>query len=232
MREIPILAIIVPCYNEEDVLPCTFNLIKEELEKLILENKIHKNSFILFVNDGSEDNTKAIIENFSLNYKCVKNISLEKNSGHQNALMAGMEYTCKICDISVTMDCDGQDDPKVIRDMILEFEKGNEIVYGVRKDRKIDSFFKKTTAILYYKFLKILGRKTVENHADFRLCSKAVLQEITLFPKDNLYLRGIFPTLGYKSSVVYYKRKKRIAGKSHYSLYKMIKLAISGIKFR
>lgn len=226
---IPKLIIIVPCYNEEKVLPITSEIFLKELELLINKNKISKDSQIMFVNDGSYDNTWQIIQNLSNTNNHYIGISQSKNRGHQSSILAGLMESKDICDITITIDCDGQDDIKAIEQMIDCYKNGAEVVYGVRKSRDSDSFFKKNSAQLFYKMMKKLGADIIYNHADYRLISSKVLKEFENFKEVNLFLRGIIPLIGFKSECIYYERKERIAGKSHYPLKKMIALAIDGI---
>ena len=224
-----ILYIVVPCYNEEEVLSETIKLLTKKVDKLIKDNKINKNSKLLFVNDGSKDNTWKIIKDNSKTNKLVTGISLSRNRGHQNALLAGLLTAKNHADIIISMDADLQDDINAIDEMLKKYQEGNEIVYGVRKSRKKDSLFKKTTALLFYKLMKFLGVECIYNHADYRLTSKKVLNALEEYDETNLFLRGIIPTIGYKSDIVYYDRGERYAGKTKYPLKKMISFAIEGI---
>ena len=224
-----ILYIVVPCYNEEEVLSETIKLLTKKVDKLIKDNKINKNSKILFVNDGSKDNTWKIIKDNSKTNKLVTGISLSRNRGHQNALLAGLLTAKNHADIIISMDADLQDDINAIDEMLEKYQEGNEIVYGVRKSRKKDSLFKKTTALLFYKLMKFLGVECIYNHADYRLTSKKVLNALEEYDETNLFLRGIIPTIGYKSDIVYYDRGERYAGKTKYPLKKMISFAVEGI---
>ncbi len=225
----PILYIVIPCYNEKDVLPITSEMFLEKLKSLIEKNKVSDQSRILFVNDGSKDNTWEIIENLSKQNGYFKGISLSRNRGHQNALLAGLMEAKAYADITISIDCDGQDDINAMDLMVDEYLKGAEVVYGVRKDRSSDSFFKRTTAQGFYKLLKSLGVETVYNHADYRLLSSKVLNEFEGFKEVNLFLRGLIPLVGFKSTSVYYARHERLAGESHYPLRKMLSLAFNGI---
>lgn len=224
-----ILYIVVPCYNEEEVLSETIKLLTKKVDKLIKDNKINKNSKILFVNDGSKDNTWKIIKDNSKTNKLVTGISLSRNRGHQNALLAGLLTAKNHADIIISMDADLQDDINAIDEMLKKYQEGNEIVYGVRKSRKKDSLFKKTTALLFYKLMKFLGVECIYNHADYRLTSRKVLNALEEYDETNLFLRGIIPTIGYKSDIVYYDRGERYAGKTKYPLKKMISFAVEGI---
>ncbi len=225
----PTLYIVIPCYNEKEVLPLTSTMFLEKLETLIKKEKISPKSRILFVNDGSRDNTWEIISDLSKNNKYFKGISLSRNRGHQNALFAGLMEAKLHADITVSIDCDGQDDINAIDKMVDAYLDGSEVVYGVRADRKSDSFFKRTTAQGFYKVMNLLGSETVYNHADYRLLSTKVLNELEGFKEVNLFLRGMIPLVGFKSTCVYYERKARQAGESHYPLRKMISLAFDGI---
>lgn len=225
----PILYIVIPCYNEEQVLPITAPLFLGKLDELISCGKIAENSRVLFVNDGSSDSTWEIISDMAASNTQAAGISLSRNSGHQNALLAGLEEAADKCDVTISIDCDGQDDLDAMNKMIDEYLAGSEIVYGVRASRKSDSLFKRTSAHAFYKFMKFLGVETVYNHADYRLVSSKVLKEFSSFKEVNLYLRGMFPLVGFKSTAVYYDRNERIAGKSKYPLRRMISLALDGI---
>ncbi len=224
-----ILYIIVPCYNEEEVLKYSSKMLKNKLECLIKNNKISKNSKILFVDDGSTDNTWNIIYNLYKKDKHFAGIRLSKNEGHQNALMAGLEFAQQKASTTISIDADLQDDINAIDEMIEKFNQGFNIVYGVRSNRKTDSIFKRKSAEIFYKFMNFLGAKTVFNHADFRLMDKKSLNALSKFKEKNLFLRGIIPQLGFKTCNVYYKREKRKAGISKYPLSKMIHFALSGI---
>ena len=224
-----ILYFVIPCFNEEENILETTERLKIKLDSLIESKTISSRSKILFVNDGSCDNTWNIIKDLSENDKTVTGISLAKNAGHQNALVAGLLTAKKYADVVISMDADLQDDINAVDEMLEKFYDGCDIVYGVRSNRKKDSFFKKCTAQLFYKFLKFMGVDIVYNHADFRLTSKSALDRFGDFKEVNLFLRGIFPLIGAKTDVVYYKREKRFAGKSKYPLRKMINFALDGI---
>lgn len=226
---LPVLYIVIPCYNEEEVLPMTSGLFLGELEELIEKDKISPDSKILFVNDGSRDGTWKLINELSRKNSHFCGISLSRNRGHQNALLAGLMEAKDLCDITVSVDCDGQDDFTAIEKMVDEYKKGSEIVYGVRNSRKSDTFFKRFTAESFYKLLSSTGAEVIYNHADYRLVSSRVLNELSEFHEVNLYLRGLMPLIGFKSSTVSYERHERIAGKSHYPLHKMAALAVDGI---
>lgn len=225
----PILYVIIPCYNEEKVLPITAPLFLEQLMLMQSKDLISSESKIMFVNDGSKDSTWDIIKELAAENKSYIGIAQSRNRGHQNAVLAGLMEAKDRCDITISIDCDGQDDISVMTQMVEEYLSGSEVVYGVRNSRKTDTIFKKTTAEGFYKFLNAMGAEVVFNHADYRLVSARVLQEFANFKEVNLFLRGMFPLVGFKSSAVYYERKERFAGESHYPLRKMIALAIDGI---
>lgn len=229
MKQIPILYIITPCYNEAQVLPKTAPRFLEKLMQLIHENKIAKTSRILFVNDGSKDETWKIIAELSESDEHFQGISQSRNRGHQNAVWAGLMESRSRADITISIDCDGQQDINAIDKMIFEYENGNEIVYGVRTSRKTDSFFKSLTARAFYTFINLMGAEVIRNHADFRLISSTVLNELSKFKEVNLFLRGIVPLVGFKSTKVYFEVFERVAGESHYPLSKMLGLACDGI---
>ena len=224
-----ILYIVVPCYNEEEVLKETTKQLGVKLEKLIQKGKVSDKSRILYVNDGSKDKTWELIEEYSRIHQLVTGICLSRNRGHQNALVAGLMTAKKYADVVISMDADLQDDINAIDEMLEKYEDGCDIVYGVRSSRKKDTFFKKHTAQLFYKFMDKMGVEIVYNHADYRLTSKKVLDNFEDYKEVNLFLRGIFPLIGYKSDIVYYERKERFAGKSKYPLKKMLNFAWDGI---
>lgn len=224
-----ILYIVVPCYNEEEVLPITSKKIKEKVDGLIKTNKISKESKVVFVNDGSKDKTWELIKELANKETIFTGISLSRNRGHQNALLAGLMCAKKNADIIISMDADLQDDINAIDEMIEKYNKGAEIVYGVRNSRKKDTWFKRFTAESFYKFMKFMGVDIVFNHADYRLTSKMVLEELEKYGEVNLFLRGIFPLIGFKTDIVYYKRNERFAGESKYPLKKMLSFAFDGI---
>lgn len=228
-RMTPILYLVIPCYNEEQVLPLTSGKFKAKLEELIEAGKISDDSRVMFVNDGSKDTTWDILTSLCEEDKKYAAISLAHNRGHQNALIAGLMEAKKYADITISMDCDGQDDINAITQMVDEYAKGNEIVFGVRNDRSTDSWFKRTTAQSYYKFLRGMGVDIIPDHADYRLMSSRVLNALEGYGEVNLFLRGIIPQLGFKQSVVYYSRAEREAGTTHYPLSKMMSLAIDGV---
>lgn len=225
----PKLFIVIPVYNEQEVLPKTAPIFLEKLLSLIENGEISPLSRIMFVDDGSKDSSWEIIENLAKEDSHYIGISLSRNRGHQNALLCGLMEAKDMCDITVSIDCDGQDDINAIDKMIKEYKNGNEIVYGVRYSRKTDTFFKRNSAQFFYKLLKFFGAEVVYNHADYRLMSAKALNEYSKFKEVNLYLRGTVPLVGFKSTTVSYERKERLAGKSHYPLYKMLKLAFDGI---
>lgn len=224
-----ILYVVVPCYNEEEVLQETTKELKAKLEKLIKDKVISEKSKVMYVNDGSKDKTWELIKTIKNKEKLFTGISLSRNRGHQNALLAGLMTAKEYADIIISMDADLQDDINAIDEMIKKYYEGNEIVYGVRSARKKDTFFKRFTAESFYKIMNKLGVEVVFNHADYRLTSKKVLNDLENFEEVNLFLRGIFPLIGYKSDVVYYERNERFAGESKYPLKKMINFAVDGI---
>lgn len=224
-----VLYIVIPCYNEEKVLPITSGIFLEKMQKLIQDEKIDEKSRIMFVNDGSKDRTWEIILELAKKDEHFIGISQSRNRGHQNAVLAGLMEAKDCCDITISIDCDGQDDINAMDQMVEEYYDGCEIVYGVRSNREKDTFFKRCTAQGFYKFLNAMGAEVVYNHADYRLVSSRVLQEFANYKEVNLFLRGMFPLVGFKSTSVYYERHERIAGESHYPLRKMLALAFDGI---
>lgn len=223
------LVIVVPCYKEEAVLGETTQRLTDVIESLIAKGMIASNSFILYVNDGSTDETWSLISAFHASNKFVCGLNLAGNVGHQNALMAGLAVAKELCDAAISIDADLQDDVRVIEEMVVKFAQGFDIVYGVRKDRKMDTFFKRSTALGFYKFMKAMGIKSVYNHADYRLMSKRALEQLCKFRERNLFLRGIVPLVGYNTASVYYDRAERFAGESKYPFGKMLNFAIDGI---
>lgn len=223
------LYIISPCYNEEDVLPITSKDFLKLLLDMIKNGDISDDSRIMYVNDGSKDRTWDIICNLAKEDYHFMGISQSRNRGHQNAVWAGLMEAKKMCDITVSIDCDGQDDIEAIREMVRAYKEGYEVVWGVRNDRATDTFFKRITAQGFYKMMNLLGVETIYNHADFRLLSSKVVKELEKYDEVNLFLRGLIPLVGFKSTSVYYKRNARLAGESHYPLKKMIALAIEGV---
>lgn len=226
---LPVLYIVIPCYNEETVLPITSKLFLNKLEEMITKQMIDEKSRILFVNDGSKDNTWKIICDLAKQNEKYIGISQSRNRGHQNAVLAGLMDIKDICDITISIDCDGQDDLNAMNQMVEEYQKGFEVVYGIRYKRDTDTFFKRFSAEAFYKLLNWMGAEVVFNHADYRLISNKVLKELANYKEVNIFLRGMIPLIGFQSSGVYYERKERIAGKSHYPLKKMLALAFDGI---
>jgi len=229
MLEAPKLCITLPCYNEEAVLEKTNDILVLIVKDMIALDIVHEDSKICYVDDGSIDSTWEIIKKISEKHNIVKGIKLSTNFGHQNAIFAGMIRNKNHFDCIITMDVDLQDDVNVIREMVLKFKEGYDIVYGVRSSRHNDSFFKKVTADAFYKLMLMMKVKGVYNHADFRLASQRVLNQLEYFKEVNLYLRGIFPLIGFKSTFVYYERKKRLAGETKYPLKKMLSFAWNGV---
>ena len=227
--ENPVLYIVIPCYNEQEVLPITAPMFLNKLHELAGKKLVSENSRIMFVNDGSSDGTWDIIRALAASDEHYIGISQSRNRGHQNAVLAGLMEAKDRCDISISIDCDGQDDINAMDDMVRAYLDGCDIVYGVRNDRETDSFFKRTTAQGFYRFLSAMGAEIVYNHADYRLISARALHELAKFKEVNLFLRGMVPLVGFKSTSVEYKRAERIAGKSKYPLRKMLALAGDGI---
>ena len=226
--KLPTLAIIVPCYNEEEVLPETMARLTEKLAECITAGCVHPDSRIVFVDDGSSDRTWALIAMESIKNPLVTGIKLARNCGHQHALLAGME-TVQHMDCSITLDADLQDDIQVIDQFIEKFHEGYDIVYGVRRDRSVDSPFKKHTALWFYRLVRKIGIPLIENHADFRLLSKRAMKELLRYQEWSPFLRGLIPQIGFPSTKVYYDRKKRPAGETKYPFKKMLAFAIDGI---
>lgn len=224
-----VLYIVVPCYNEEEVIKITSQQLLDKLNELSKLNKISSESRILFVNDGSTDLTWSIIVKLARQDKHFIGISQSRNRGHQSSLLAGLMEVKDKADVVISIDCDGQDDLNAINEMIDRYHEGYDIVYGVRKNRESDTWFKRNTAQAFYKILNWLGAETVYNHADYRLTSSRVLKELSDYNEVNIYLRGLFPLIGFHSTTVEYDRHERLAGKSHYPLGKMINLAVNGI---
>ena len=225
----PILWIVIPCYNEEQVLPLTAPMFLQKLQDLAARGQISENSRVLFINDGSADRTWEIIRELSEKDEHYLGICQSRNRGHQNAVLAGLMEAKDRCDITISIDCDGQDDINAMDRMVEEYLNGAEVVYGVRAKRETDSFFKRFTAESFYKLLRGLGAEVVYNHADYRLISAKVLQHFADFEEVNIYLRGMVPLVGFQSATVSYDRAERLAGKSHYPLRKMLALAFNGI---
>lgn len=229
MKKSPVLYLVIPCYNEEEMLDITTKELTKKMNDLINSKIISKESKVLYVNDGSRDKTWEKIEDAHNKNKIFCGVKLSRNRGHQNALLAGLMTAKKYADITVSMDADLQDDINVIDKMLKEYQDGAEIVYGVRSSRKKDTFFKRFTAEGFYKFMKIMGVEVVFNHADCRLMSRKALEGLEEFNEVNLFLRGIVPQIGYKTSIAYYERNERVAGESKYPLKKMLKFAWEGI---
>lgn len=229
MIDKPILYIVIPCYNEEKVLPLTAPMFLNKIEQLADEEKIHQDSRVLFVNDGSKDKTWELIKKFAKENRHITGISQSRNRGHQNAVLAGLMEAKDKADITISIDCDGQDDINAMDEMVEAYRNGAEVVYGVRSKRETDTFFKRFTAEAFYHLMKWMRAEVVFNHADYRLISSRVLQEFANFKEVNIFLRGMVPLVGFNSTSVYYERHERIAGESHYPLKKMLALAFDGI---
>ena len=229
MRKQPILYIVIPCYNEEKVLPITSGMFLEKINTLAAAGKISPESRVLFVNDGSKDSTWNIITELAAKDEHYIGISQSRNRGHQNTVLAGLMEAKDKCDITISIDCDGQDDINAMEEMVDAYREGCEVVYGVRSRRDTDTFFKRFTAEGFYHLMNFLGADIVFNHADYRLISSRVLQEFANFKEVNIFLRGMVPLVGFKSTSVYYERHERLAGESHYPLKKMLALAFDGI---
>lgn len=225
----PKLIIVIPCYNEQEVLPITAPMFLDKINSLIEQNLISSDSKIMFVNDGSKDNTWEIIQNLSKSNDKYIGITQSRNRGHQSSVLAGLMEAKDMCDITISIDCDGQDDINAMDEMIKEYINGCDVVYGVRNNRETDTAFKKNTAQLFYKLLNSLGAEVVYNHADYRLLSSRFLKEFSNYEEVNIFLRGMVPLVGFKSTSVYYKRNERLAGESKYPISKMLGLAIDGI---
>ena len=228
-RKDPILYIVIPCYNEQEVLPITAPLFLQKINDLAAAGKISPDSRVLFVNDGSRDRTWEIIIELAASDEHYVGICQSRNRGHQNAVLAGLMEAKDRCDITISIDCDGQDDINAMDGMVDAYRDGCDVVYGVRSKRDTDTFFKRFTAESFYKLLNAMGAEVVYNHADYRLMSARVLQEFAKFKEVNLFLRGMVPLVGFKSTSVAYERHERIAGESHYPLSKMLSLAFDGI---
>ncbi len=227
--KLPVLYIVIPCYNEQDVLPVTCSMFLDKIKELVRNGMIDEESKIMFVNDGSRDSTWDIITSLTKADSHYIGISQSRNRGHQNAVLAGLMEAKDRCDVTISIDCDGQDDIDAMNEMMEEYMNGCEIVYGVRSKRETDTWFKRSSAEGFYKLLSMMGAEVVYNHADYRLVSSRVLQEFKNFKEVNIFLRGMFPLVGFKSTSVFYKRQERIAGDSHYPLSKMLSLAFDGI---
>lgn len=227
--KMPVLYIVIPCYNEQEVLPVTSDMFLQKITDLIAKGKVSDKSRVVFVNDGSKDNTWTLIEALAAQNEYFEGICLSRNRGHQNALLAGLMTVKDKCDITISIDCDGQDDINAMDAMVDAYLDGCEIVYGVRSKRDTDTFFKRFTAEGFYKLMNWMGAQVVFNHADYRLMSSRVLNEFANFKEVNIFLRGMVPLVGFKSTSVYYERAERMAGESHYPLKKMLALAFDGI---
>lgn len=223
------LAIVVPCYNEEEALPDTDKVLNDLMKDLVKREVVKSNSFILYVNDGSRDKTWDVIKNAYKNSEYVHGLNLAGNKGHQNALLAGLMQVKDEVDVTISIDADLQDDVGVIEEMVEKYYAGCDIIYGVRNDRTSDSGFKKFTAEAFYKLMNYMGAKTVYNSADFRLMSNRALDELSLYSETHLFLRGLAPELGFKTDCVYYKRSPRLKGESKYPLKKMLSFAFNGV---
>lgn len=225
----PVLYIVIPCYNEQEVLPVTSPLFLKKLTDLIKKGRIAPESRVVFVNDGSKDDTWAIIQRLAKEDEHFEGVCLSRNRGHQNALLGGLMTVKDRCDITISIDCDGQDDIDAMDEMVEQYWQGCEVVYGVRSKRDTDTFFKRFSAEGFYKLMNWMGAQVVFNHADYRLMSSRVLNEFSNFKEVNIFLRGMVPLVGFKSTSVYYERAERMAGESHYPLKKMLALAFDGI---
>lgn len=223
------LAIVVPCYNEQEVLCDSAKQLLELLKKMICDHIISSDSYILFVNDGSKDETWNIISSLVKECSLFRGLKLAGNVGHQNALLAGLMTAKEDADMLISIDADLQDDITVIPEMVEKYDKGCDIVYGVRNNRDTDTWFKRVTAEMFYKIMHLLGVKTISNHADFRLMSKRAVEQLSNYEERNMFLRGVVPLIGYQTDCVYYKRKEREAGESKYPLKKMLSFAWDGI---
>ena len=227
--KIPVLYIVIPCYNEQEVLPVTSGMFLEKIKSLIEKGRVAPESRVVFVNDGSKDNTWNLIQELAKSDEHFEGVCLSRNRGHQNALLGGLMTVKDRCDITISIDCDGQDDINAMDAMVDAYWDGCEVVYGVRSKRDTDTFFKRFTAEGFYKLMNWMGAQVVFNHADYRLMSSRVLNEFANFKEVNIFLRGMVPLVGFKSTSVYYERAERIAGESHYPLKKMLALAFDGI---
>lgn len=226
---LPVLGIVIPCYNESAALPHTYPQFAAKLQQLVADQLVSAASFLCFVDDGSTDDTWALISAYAVESAQVRGLRQSRNRGHQNAVLAGLLEMRSVCDITISIDADGQDDLNAMDEMVRAYAAGAEVVYGVRNDRSTDSFFKRFTAESFYRLLNAMGVQAVFNHADYRLISSRVLDHFADFKEVNLFLRGMVPLVGFNSTSVYYSRAKRVAGKSHYPLSKMLGLAVDGI---
>lgn len=229
MRKPPVVCIVIPCYNEQEVLPVTSGLFAAELDELVGSGRADPASHVLLVNDGSRDRTWEIIEGLSERDPRFRGMSLSRNRGHQNALLAGLMECRHSCDCAISIDCDGQDDISAMGEMVDAYLDGCDVVYGVRSSRETDTAFKRATAQGFYRLLGSMGVECVYNHADYRLMAKDALEALSRFGEVNLFLRGMVPLVGFRSTSVYYERHERMAGQSHYPLSKMVALAVDGI---
>lgn len=229
MNEKPIIYIVVPCYNESEVLPVSLPVFRDKISQLIEKDIVDKKSKILLVDDGSTDDTWKVMCKYHSEDDVFSAMSLSKNRGHQNALLAGLMYAKDMSDVTISIDCDLQDDVDAMDEMMEKYSEGCHIVYGIRSSRQSDSFFKRNTALAFYKFMSYMGVESIYNHADYRLMDKTSLEALSKYNETYLYLRGIVPLVGYRSDKVYYKRGKRAAGISKYPLKKMIDFAVDGI---
>lgn len=229
MANPPRLAIVIPCYNEEEVLPETTKRLIPLVAEMVQSHLIAKDSYVLFVDDGSKDKTWDLITQYHLDNPLFNGVKLSRNRGHQNALLAGLMSAKESCDISISVDADLQDDLNAMREMVVAYQNGAQIVYGVRSSRKTDSFMKRFTAQSFYRVMQSLGTKTIYNHADYRLMSRSVLEHLSTFKEVHLFLRGLLPLIGFKTDIVYYERNVRFAGESKYSIKKMLAFAWDGI---
>ncbi|WP_127580107.1 glycosyltransferase family 2 protein [Paenibacillus koleovorans] len=227
--KLPVVSIVVPCYNEEEVLPETVVRLTAVVERLVADKLAAPSSFVLFVDDGSRDRTWELIEKYHRTHPHISGLKLARNAGHQSALLAGLKSVMHRTDCAISIDADLQDDPNVIREFMIKFHEGYDIVYGVRQSRDTDTFFKRFTAQSFYKMMKSMGVKITYNHADYRLMSRRALEQLDRFKEVNVFLRGIVPMVGYKSTNVYYDRHERFAGESKYPLKKMLAFAWDGI---
>ncbi|WP_116790191.1 glycosyltransferase family 2 protein [Flavobacterium psychrotrophum] len=227
--KLPVIGIVLPCYNEAEMLPLTTSQINTLIEDLVARNIISSNSFAVFVDDGSKDATWPIIAQKAAEYNYVKGLRLSCNVGHQKALLAGLNTFMDEADALISIDADLQDDIAVIEEMVVKFKAGTDVVYGIRKERTTDTFFKRNTALLFYKLMKQMRVNIMYNHADYRLCSKRVLKALAEYGEVNLFLRGIIPTIGFRSGAVYYDRLERAAGESKYPFRKMAAFAWNGV---
>ena len=229
VRKVPVLYLVVPCYNEEEVVEKSAQVMSDKLRRLVSEGKIKGNSKVMFVNDGSRDNTLRLLHQIAAKDAVFSVISFAGNYGHQSAILAGMMMARKYADVVVTIDADLQQDIEALDNFLSSYMNGSEIVYGVRNDRHSDGFFKKSTATAYYKLMHLLGSNVITNHADYRLMSKKALDALSEYQETNFFLRGLIPTMGFASDVVYFDVKEREAGQSKYTLSKMLTLAMDGI---